>query len=71
MTTQPIRKILFSGLVLGAVLVMSAGADDKKEPQSVGSIERLNPKLDQLIPKDAKIEQLAEDRKSTRLNSSH
>jgi len=36
---------------------LAGAADDKKE--TIGSIDRKNPKLDELIPKDAKIEVLA------------
>lgn len=35
-------------------------AEEKKEPATVGNIERLDPKFDELVPKDAKIEKLAE-----------
>ena len=40
-------------------LVASAAAEDPKLPMTLGSIDRKDPKLDALIPKDAKIEVLA------------
>jgi gluconolactonase len=45
--------------LLACVAIPSAGAEDPKLPMTIGSIERKDPKLDMLIPKDAKIEVLA------------
>ena len=42
-----------------AVVAMPAPAEDPKLPMTLGSIDRKDPKLDALIPKDAKIEVLA------------
>jgi gluconolactonase len=53
---------------LGAVAALAAGvwsaaparAQQQKAYPALGSIERLDPKLDQLVPRDARIEKLAE-----------
>lgn len=44
---------------LAATGLRPAGADESKLPMTLGSIDRKDPKLDALIPKDAKIEVLA------------
>ncbi|MCU0703900.1 MAG: SMP-30/gluconolactonase/LRE family protein [Fimbriiglobus sp.] len=53
---SPVRTAL-AGLFVVA-LIATAPADDKK-PMALGSIERKDPKFDELIPKDAVIEVLA------------
>ncbi len=52
---------MFRSLALAAVAVAAFGAtaDEPKLPATLGSIERKDPKIDALIPKDAKIEVLA------------
>jgi gluconolactonase len=45
--------------LLACAAAPTAGAEDPKLPMTIGSIERKDPKLDMLIPKDAKIEVLA------------
>lgn len=52
---------MFRSLALAAVAVAALGAtaDEPKLPATIGSVERKDPKLDALIPKDAKIEVLA------------
>jgi len=51
-------------MVLGVFLVGAAVAPLRAEPpkpfQSIGSIERLDPRFDKLVPPDAKLEKLAE-----------
>jgi gluconolactonase len=50
---------LFAALVL-AFTALLARAEDKVTYPTFGTIERFDPRLDKLIPKDAKIEKLAE-----------
>jgi gluconolactonase len=52
---------MFRSLALAAAVVAvgPAPADEPKLPATIGSIDRKDPKLDALIPKDAKIEVLA------------
>src|SRR5262249_45991366 len=45
--------------LLAALLAPSAGADDKKPAKTLGTIERLDPRFDKLIGKDASLEVLA------------
>ncbi len=52
-----IRSLLLTTVAL--VLAAPAFAADPKLPMTIGSVERKDPKLDALIPKDAKIEVLA------------
>ena len=49
----------FIGLFLLALLIVNCGKGTSAYP-TIGSIERLEPALDQLIPKGAKLEVLAE-----------
>jgi gluconolactonase len=51
------RALAVTALTLAAVA--PAAAEDAKLPMTLGSIDRKDPKLDALIPKDAKIEVLA------------
>ncbi len=47
------------GLCLGLCVVATAGAGDD-EIRTIGSVERLDPRIDHLVPKDALIEVLAD-----------
>jgi len=49
---------LLASLVMAALLAAPALAQDKS-PMTIGSIDRKDPKLDKIIPRDAKIEVLA------------
>ena len=49
---------LIASLALAALVAAPAVAQDKP-PMTLGSIERKDPRLDKLIPKDAKIEVIA------------
>ena len=55
---------LFLGLLLGSWYCLTAGrsegADAKESCPTLGKIERLDPRFDQLIPRDAVLEKLAE-----------
>lgn len=51
---MPTLALLALGLLCG-----TAAADDKKGFPAYGKIERLDPRFDQLVPKDAKMEKLA------------
>ncbi len=51
-------RILFATSLLA--LALPAAGDEKKTYPTVGKVERLDPRLDKLIPPDAKLEQLAE-----------
>lgn len=53
------KWLLIAPLVCGLGLSLSQGGDKTKYP-TLGKIERLDPKLDELVPKDAKIEKVAE-----------
>ena len=48
------------GAILLTLAALAPMATDAKEPETFGTIERKDPRLDKLIPKDAKIEKLAE-----------
>lgn len=50
------NRILTFACVLG--LAISALAEDKAAPKTIGKIERFDPEFDKLVPKDAKIEVL-------------
>ena len=51
---------LMRSLVLVAIAASSAMAQEKKEYPALGTIERLDPRLDKILPMDAKIEKLAD-----------
>jgi gluconolactonase len=60
----PMFRIFASLAVVGvafaaAAISRSTAADDAKAPMTIGSIDRKDPKIDSLIPKDARIEVLA------------
>src|SRR5690349_2209211 len=52
--SSPMKRILLGVLLIGVSTVFWAASQ-----QGGGSVERLSPELDQLIPKDAKIEKVA------------
>src|SRR5882757_741836 len=47
-------------LALILIATVPASADDKKAYPTLGTIERLDPRLDAIVPKDARVERLAE-----------
>jgi gluconolactonase len=49
-----------SALALILFATVPASADDQKLRPSLGTIERLDPRLDAIVPKDARVERLAE-----------
>lgn len=55
---NPLRTPTLALLALGLLCGITA-ADDKKGFPAYGKIERLDPRFDQLVPKDAKMEKLA------------
>ncbi len=46
-------------LPLASLAVRDARAQEK-EPPTLGTIERLDPRLDQIVPRDARVERIAE-----------
>jgi gluconolactonase len=65
---QMCRRLLLLGLITAAMLDQPCRADpkDEKKPYpAVGTIERVDPRFDQLIPRDAVLEKLAEGFKWT------
>ena len=55
------RSLRLLPLVLAALLpLLALGRDDAKKPKTLGSIERLDPALDGLLAKDARLEVLGE-----------
>src|SRR5438105_619997 len=60
MKTIRLQRLLLLGLLLLPLGYQAATGDDKKAPATLGTIERKDPALDKLIPKDAVIEKLAD-----------
>lgn len=57
------RQLYYPNALLLGTLLATAGApiarcDDKKQPETLGTIERIDPRFDKLIPKDAALEKL-------------
>lgn len=59
------RPLFFLGLVALAALCPVGRSQDKKPYPTFGTIERKDPRFDKLIPKDAKLEKLADGFKWT------
>ncbi len=61
------RQLLQGTLAAGLLLALGAAgvSQDKQPPETVGTIERLDPAFDKLVPKNAKLEKLAEGFKWT------
>ena len=63
-----VRSLMMAAALASAALALGAGpaqaqkATEKKDGQypTLGTIERISPRLDDLIPKDARVEQIAE-----------
>src|SRR4051794_25372074 len=61
---HPLQAALAAGLLL-AVAAAGVGQDKSTTGETVGTIERLDPAFDKLLPKNAKLEKLAEGFKWT------
>lgn len=63
-SVRPAAALAAAAVALAVVLAPSPAAD-KAPPKTIGSIERLDPRLDALIPKDAQIEVISDGYKWT------
>ncbi len=52
--------MLILTVVLATLVLFLGGYDAQKADEPIGSIERLDPRLDKLIPRDARLEKMAE-----------
>src|SRR4051794_2306482 len=61
------RHLIHAALTAGLLLALGAATpgQGKKPRETVGTIERIAPAFDKLVPKDAKLEKLAEGFKWT------